>query len=556
MRVRFASLVLGAAVGIGGASWAGSAELPLPAGAREAAAAIDQATLRGHVRFLSDDLLEGRGPASRGDELARAYLASQLEILGLQPGVAGAWQQPFEIVGLTTHAPQRWVFRGPGGEASLRFLDDFIAVTGQQAASASLAGAELVFVGYGIQAPEFGWDDFKGVDLSGKVLVMLNDDPNWDPALFAGIRRLYYGRWSYKYESAARQGAAAAIIIHTTPSAGYPWQVVQTSWTGEQFELPAAGEPRLQVRSWVTEGAAREVVSLGGHKLDELVAAARERTFRPIPLGIQTSLALACDVRRAHTGNVAATLPGSDARLKDEVVVFCAHHDHLGRGRANANGDEIFNGALDNASGVAQVLAVARAFLRLPAAPRRSIMFLFPAGEEQGLIGSAYFAQHPPVAAERFAAVINFDAGNIFGRTRDIALVGKGKSSLDEVADAAAALQGRVVTDEHFPDRGAYYRSDQFSLARVGVPSLYFNTGVDFIGRPPGWGRQRLEAWLGANYHQPSDELTSEWDFAGLIEDTQLAFFAGLLVAQAEALPEWQPGDEFAAAREQALKKQ
>jgi Zn-dependent M28 family amino/carboxypeptidase len=530
--------------------------LVLPAGAESAARVIDRASLAGPVRFLADDLLEGRAPSHRGDALACLYVASEMESLGLQPGApGGAWEQRFPLVGVTTTAPETWTFHAGGHDVGLAFWQDYIAASGVQAPAAAVADAPLVFVGYGIQAPEYGWDDFKGADLKGKVLLMLNNDPDWDPALFAGVRRLYYGRWSYKYESAARAGAAGAIIIHTTPSAGYGWQVVQNSWTGEQFELPAGPEPRLQVRAWTTEGATRRLLAAAGLDLDRLVAQARNRDFRPADLGIRTSIALANTVSHGETANVLGVIPGSDPALKNEVVVFSAHHDHLGIGKPDASGDTIYNGAVDNASGVAQVLAIAKAFMALPERPRRSILFAIVSCEESGLLGSAYYAAHPTFAPEAIAADINFDAGNIFGRTRDVALVGMGKSTLDAVIEAAAALQGRVVTDEPFPDRGAYYRSDQFNFARIGVPGLYFKGGLDYVGREPGWGKKVNEDWLKAHYHQPSDEFSEGWNFDGMVEDTQLGFLAGLSVAQADAMPAWLPGDEFAKLRAPARGK-
>ena len=544
------------AVGIGstaliaGAAFAAPPALKLPAGAETAARVIDKGVLEGAVRFLADDLLEGRAPAHRGDELACRYVASVMESLGLTPGAPGAkWEQRFEIVGITTTDPETWAFRSKGSETALRFWEDFIAASGVQTPEVAISDAELVFVGYGIQAPEYGWDDFKGTDLKGKVLVMMNNDPDWDPNLFAGKRRLYYGRWSYKFESAARQGAVGAIIIHTTPSAGYGWQVVQNSWTGEQFELPAGSEPRVQLRGWTTEDATRRILAIGGFDLDALVTLARSREFRPVPLGIRTSIRFANALRRAETANVLGLIPGRDPVLKDQVVVFSAHHDHFGIGKPNAKGDAIYKGAVDNASGVAQVLAIAKAFMALPERPSRSILFAVVSLEEFGLLGSAYYAANPTFPPERIAADINFDAGNIFGKTRDVAVVGKGKSSLDAVVGAAAAMQGRVIVDETFPERGAYYRSDHLSFARIGVPGLYFRGGLDYIGREPGWGLKVTEEWGVANYHQPSDEWNEGWNFDGMIEDTQLGFFAGLAVADADGMPTWTPGDEFAKLR-------
>ena len=515
---------------------------------------ITRAALAGPIRFLSSDLLEGRGPGTRGDQLARLYLQTRLEGMGYQAAFAnGAWQQPFDIVGIKGQFPKSWSFQGRGQRLDLAWREDYIAVSGVQQESVAIDDAELVFVGYGIQAPEFQWDDFKGANLTGKILVMMNNDPDWDPKLFAGKRRLYYGRWVYKYESAARQGAAGAIIIHTTPSAGYPWQVIQSSWGGEQFALPAVDEPHVRVAAWATEAAVRRLLQSSGYDLDKLVASAHTRDFHPVPLGIRTSITFTNSISSVQTANVGGVLPGSDARLGAQLVVLSAHHDHFGIGEPDASGDRIYHGAVDNASGCAQVLAIAQAFAALPERPRRSVLALFVAGEERGLLGSKYYAEHPSVPAGRIAADINIDGGNIFGRTRDATSIALGKSSLDEIAARVAATQGRVVKGDQFPDRGYYYRSDQFSFARVGVPALFFDDGTDFIGRPPNWGREQIEQWEMKKYHQPSDRLEGSWNFDGMIEDAQLAMLSAWLVAQADAMPSWKPGDEFEAARKRAL---
>jgi len=533
---------------------AGSLSLALAGPAAEAAEVRPEA-LEAAVRFLASDLLEGRAPGSHGDEIARLYLEQELRRLGYRPGAAdGSYQQRFEMVGIDATMPPTWSFRTGERTVELQRSSDFIAASGVQAERSRIDGAELVFVGYGIQAPEYGWDDFKGTDLRGKVLVMLNNDPDWDDGLFAGNRRLYYGRWTYKYESAARQGAVGAILIHTTPSAGYPWKVVQSSWTGEQFELPAKeGEARIQVAAWTTEEATRRVLAAAGQDLDALVAAARSPDFRPVPLGVTTRLELENRLHRIQTANVLGLLPGSDPALKDEVVVYTAHHDHLGIGEPDEHGDRIRNGAVDNATGCAQLLAIAEAFMRLPQAPRRSVLFAFVAAEEQGLLGSAYYAAHPTFPPGRIAANVNLDAGNVFGRTRDVTYIGYGKSSLDAVIERHAREQGRVVRGDHYPDRGFFYRSDQFNFAKIGVPALYIDGGVEFVGKSPEFGQRAQQRYESSCYHQPCDEIGSDWDLAGLAEDTDLAFACGLEVANADAMPTWKPGDEFEAARRAAL---
>lgn len=524
-----------------------------PAVAKAAQANITRETLRAPIRILASDEFEGRGPATRGDALARLYLSTELETLGLKPGgEAGGWEQGFDIVGVKARLPATWDFAAKGGKVSLKLSDDYIAGSGVQTPAASITDAQLVFVGYGIEAPEYQWDDFKGVDVKGKVLVMLNNDPDWDPKLFGGKTRLYYGRWTYKYESAARHGAAGVIIVHTTPSAGYPWQVVQSSWGGTQFELPAENEPRIQLKGWATEDAVRRLLKAGGADLDKLVTQAHDRKFKPVPLDIRTSIDFQNDVSRVRTANVAGLLPGSDPKLRDEVVIYSAHHDHFGIGEPDKTGDRIYNGAEDNASGCAQILAIARAMMALPERPRRSVLFLFVAGEEQGLLGSKYYSLHPTFPAGRIAANINYDGGNFLGRTRDLTQVGAGKSSLDALAKSLVENQGRVLVPDQNPDKGYYYRSDQFSFAKIGVPALYFDEGTDYIGKPAGWGKQQHDEWTEHIYHQPSDQLNDSWNFDGMIEDATIGFEAGWLVAQADQMPAWNPGDEFEAARRKA----
>ena len=521
----------------------------------EAASVIDEAALRGHIRFLADDLLEGRGPGSRGDGITQLYLSTQFQSLGLLPAAAdGGWLQPVPLVGVKTEAPPEVTFRRGDETVSLRSVDDFMSNIGSPKTEASIEDAELVFVGYGIQAPEYEWDDFKDVDLRGKILVMMNNDPANDPDLFEGSRRLYYGRWDYKYENAAKQGAAGAIIIHTTPSAGYPWQVIQTSWSGEEFELRDTGGPRMQLKAWTTEDGARKIVSLAGKDLDRLRDAAESRDFRPVSLGVSLSIELKASVRNQDTANVLAMLPGSDPDLRDQYLVYMAHHDHLGMSaERDANGDNIYNGAIDNASGSAALLAMATAYARLDPRPARSVMFAAVSAEEQGLLGSKFFAHDPPVPAGKLAAVINMDGTNIIGRTHDVNVIGMGKSSLDEHVKAVAKTQSRIVTADHFPDRGYYYRSDQFSLAKIGVPGIYLHSGINVIGKPDGWGKERLDEWVEKIYHQPGDEYREDWDLSGALEDTRLLFQVGRRIADEPEMPTWTPGDEFEAARKRAL---
>ncbi len=529
--------------------------LSLPPGIENAAEVITEDLLCNHVTILGGDGMEGRLPGSEGDRRARQYLAEQMHRIGLKPAFEnGSWEQALTLVGITSHMPERWQFHAEGDTSlSLSFGDDWVGGAGRQEPQTMIEDASLVFVGYGIEAPEEDWNDFKDADLSGKILLMLNDDPDWDESLFGGDRKLWYGRWDYKYLSAARQGAAGAIIIHTTPSAGYPWTVVYTGWTGEQFELVAGDEPRLGVRSWVTEGSARKLVEMSGHSLDQLIESARSRDFEPVELGITTSISFQSDLRQTETANVGGILPGSDPDFADEFVVFSAHHDHFGIGEPDETGDRIYNGALDNGVAMASSLAVAEAFAALPTMTRRSALFLFVAAEEQGLLGSAYFARSGAFHPGKFAANINFEMGNVWGKTRDVTIYGMGKSNLDDIVRSAAEMQGRVVTGETDVKAGWFYRSDHFSFARVGIPATWFKSGADFIGRPAGWGEATYASWIENRYHKPSDEVTPEWVYDGLAEDARLAFSVGTSAAERDQMAQWYPGDEFEATRQQAL---
>jgi Zn-dependent M28 family amino/carboxypeptidase len=566
--VRFWGLVVAVALGAGCApseppessapvveSRAGDApESPFTPHAERAAAGITTDALLTHVLALSGDDFEGRGPASEGDRKTQQYLSQQLELAGYRPAaIDGTWLQPFDIVGIEPVVPDNWTF--VSGDETLEFAswDDFVAASGAQTERAAIDDAEIVFVGYGIEAPEYDWNDFKGRDLAGKVLLMLNNDPEWDPALFEGETRLCYGRWDYKYESAVRQGAVGAIIIHTTPSAGYPWQVVQTSWTGKYFKLPATGEAFLQIEAWVTEEAAAQLVAMAGKDLATLVESARSRDFAPVPLGVTTSLALDLAIEKTQTANVLGILPGSDPELADEAVILTAHHDHLGVGVPDDAGDSVYNGARDNALGVSTVLNIARAYAQLPEPPRRSMLVAFVGAEEQGLLGSQYYAQNPTVAPGRIAANMNYDGGNIWGRAPDVTYIGYGKSSLGSVTEFVAARQGRGVVPDQYPDRGHYYRSDQFNFAKIGVPATYFGKPLEFTGRPPEWGREQIEAYENIRYHQPSDEYHDGWNLEGEVDDARLGFWVGLIVANADDMPTWTPGDEFEPARLDAI---
>jgi Zn-dependent M28 family amino/carboxypeptidase len=522
---------------------------------KTAADTITAAEMRAHIRFLASDLLEGRGPATRGDALAEAYIASQMEGMGLEPvGPDGTYLQAFDVVGTLSHPPATLRVSGPQGSKDLAYYEDYMGVAGDQQPRTKIDGAEIVFVGYGIVAPEFAWDDYKGADLKGKVLLMMNDNPEEFGRPGEKKTRLAYGRWDYKYASAAKQGALGAIIIHTTPSAGYPWQVVQGSWSGENFALPPSGQPLLKLLAWATEPSCQALAKLGGQDLDALRAQAGKRDFKPVPLGVTLGIDFASEIQTKRTANVLGLLRGSDPLLSKEAVLYTAHHDHLGmRPQTKPGEDTIYNGALDNASGVASMLSIARAFKRLKTPPKRSILFAAVAAEEQGLLGSQYLAAHPPFPPGRIAADINIDGINIWGRTHDVVMVGLNKSSLDNYIRAIAQMQGRVLNGDPEPDKGYFYRSDQVSFARIGVPAAFFDAGIETIGKPPGWGKAARDKFEETDYHQPSDELRPGWDFGGAVEDAQLCFFLGAKVAASERLPAWRIGDEFEAARKKAL---
>ncbi|MEM8734771.1 MAG: M20/M25/M40 family metallo-hydrolase [Planctomycetota bacterium] len=523
--------------------------------AEAAAGQIRDAVFRSHIRFLADDLLEGRGPGTRGDALAQLYIQTQLEALGVAPGAGqGEWTQDVPLVGVSTSPPSSVEFRGGGRKVVLNHHDDMMLVGGKPISETISVTGDMVFVGYGIQAPEYDWDDFKGMDMTGKILVIMNNDPEARPELFGGRKRLYYGRWDYKYAKAAEVGAAGALIIHTTRSAGYPFQVVQTSWAGEEFSLASDQETRTDFNGWLTEEATKRVLSLTGRDLDQLRASAQSKDFQPVDLGVNTTVSLTSLARQKQTRNVLGVLPGSDPKLKDEYVVFTAHHDHIGlAAERDENGDNIYNGAIDNASGTAALLTIAEAFTKLSERPKRSILFAFVGAEEQGLLGSKHLAQNPPFPAGFMSAVLNIDGINFLGRTHDLSIVGSGKSDLDSLVKSVAAWQSRTVVPDPNPDKGYYYRSDQFSLAQVGVPGVYLDSGMNFVGRPDGWGKQIFDDWIEKTYHQPSDEYDDSWNLEGAIEDAQLLMHIAIEVANQSEMASWIPGDEFELARKRAL---
>ena len=520
--------------------------------------ALNEAAIRAHIKFLSDDLLEGRGTGARGGELAANYIAAQMEALGLKgAGANGSFFQPVSLVGVKADPNTKLTISGRNDKESFKFADDYVAFTGAQTDEVDV-DAEMVFVGYGIDAPEQRWNDYKGqpADYRGKLLVMLVNDPpatTDEPNLFGGKALTYYGRWTYKYEEAARRGAIGVILLHTDQSAGYPWSVVRTSNGAWRFDIARTSNdtPFLKIRSWVTDETAGKIMKLAGHNLDDLRAKAASRDFQPVALNLKGKINLKSEVKRVQAPNVVGTLPGRDPKLRDEYVVYSAHWDHLGVGAPNKNGDTIYNGALDNATGVACVLGIAEALTKLPPGqrPRRSSLFLFPTAEEQGLIGADWYSKHPLVPLEKTAANVNLDSMNVLGPTHNFIPLGAERSSLKAVVEAVARERGMQVSPDARPEQGSFYRSDHFPFARVGVPSISLKEGNDYVGRSKEWGEEQFKAYNTANYHQPSDEYRDSWDFRGMLQEAEIAMAIGRRIADMEQMPRFNPDDEFAKAQ-------
>jgi Zn-dependent M28 family amino/carboxypeptidase len=526
---------------------------------KSGSSAINEATLKAHIRFLADDMLEGRGTGARGGELAAKYIAAQLEAVGAKgAGENGSFFQPVSLVGVKADPGTVLTVSGPSGSESFKFADDFVAFTGAQTESVDV-DADLVFVGYGIKAPEQKWNDYKGpdTDYRGKILVMLVNDPpatTAEPNIFGGKALTYYGRWTYKYEEAARRGAVGAILLHTDQSAGYPWSVVRTSNGSWRFDIArTAGDttPFLQVRSWITDDAAHRMMKLAGQDIDALRAKAATRDFQPVKLGLKAKLNLKSEVKRVAAPNVVGVIEGSDPQLKNEYVVYSAHWDHLGVGAPNKEGDTIYNGAQDNASGVAVVLAIAETIAQMPAAqrPKRSSLFLFPTAEEQGLLGAEWYANHPVVPLDKTAANVNLDSMNVLGPTKDFIPLGAERSSLKAVVEAVAREMNLRVSPDARPEQGSFFRSDHFPFAKVGVPSISLKEGSDYVGHTKEWGEEQFRAYNTAHYHQPSDEMRDTWDFRAMIQEGEIALAIGRMISDMPEKPRFNPGDEFAKTR-------
>ncbi len=523
--------------------------------AEQAAMKIEENVLRAHIKFLSDDLLEGRGPGARGGMLAAKYIAAQFEALGLEPAADRSYFQLVQMIGSRPDPSNRLVVKSGAGASEFRFADEFVGGTDLEQTEV-LVNGDIVFVGYGINAPEANWDDYKGVDVRGKILLMMVNDPPataTEPNLFGGKALTYYGRWTYKYEEAARRGAAGAILIHTNESAGYGWSVVRNSWGAERFGLiPDANTPGLKLKSWATEDTARKIAQAGGFNLDQLRQQAVSRGFKPVALNAKVDMTLRAQVQRLTSPNVAAIYRGNDPTLKNEYIVYSAHWDHLGI-RPDQPGDNIYNGAVDNATGIAGILAIAKSFGALGIKPKRSILFIATTAEEQGLLGAEYYARNPLVPLKDTVANINIDSMNVLGQTTDTTPLGADRSSLGKVIEEVAKESNLTISPDAHPEQGSFYRSDHFPFAKAGVPAVNFEPGSKFVGHSEKWGEEQFAEYNEHRYHQPSDEYSLNWDFTGMTQQGRLAFLIGLRVANANETPQWNKGDEFERARLKAL---
>jgi Zn-dependent M28 family amino/carboxypeptidase len=544
--------VLLAAAGLAAAQKAAKKEpvsVRLPGAAFAAMQTINPDHIRWHVRYLSHDLLEGRGTGQRGGDIAAEYIATQFAEYGLKPaGDSGTFLQKVPLVGITTQPETQFALLPKQGKAmNLKPLDEYVAFDQTQQAQSEV-DAEIVYVGYGIEAPEYNWDDYKDVDVRGKVLLMLvNEPPSDDPKFFKGKALTYYGRWMYKYEEALRKGAVGVILVHKEDMASYPWEVVRNSNSGEKSFLKVEG-PALKVASWVQLEVARKLAAASGMDLEKMMADARTREFHPVSLGAKLKARMVSKVRNFESNNVLAELPGSNRKMKDEAVLYTAHYDHLGI-RPEMAGDNIYNGAADNATGCGILLEVARAYGVAREHPGRSIIFAAVTAEEQGLLGSEYLGKHPPVAAGKIALDLNYDDVKPLGAAEEVEVSGAERTTFYPWVQATAKEFRLAIRPDARPEAGHYYRSDHFSLARVGVPSFSVNEGMKFKGHDEAWGLAQDKEYTEKHYHQPSDEYHPEMDFTGDAAMARFGFALGWEAASFTKLIGWQKGDEFEAAR-------
>jgi len=513
---------------------------------------IDPEHIRAHVKFLADDLLEGRGTGQRGGDIAAAYIAAQFALYGLRPaGDGGGYLQQVPLVGVSTQTETTFsIVPERDGTITLRQGEDYVA-NDQSQQPVSDIDAPMVFVGYGIEAPEYKWDDYKGIDLHGKALLMLvNEPPSDDPNFFAGKVLTYYGRWAYKYEQALRRGAVAAILIHKTDMASYGWEVVRNSWSGENSYLQTPS-PKLKAAGWVSLATAQKIAATSGQDLDRWLVQANSRDFQPIPLPLTLKAHMVSKVRSFSSSNVLAMLPGSDPKLRNEAVLYTAHYDHLGI-RPDMPGDRIYNGAMDNGTGCGILLELARAYGSVTLRPKRSILFAAVTAEEQGLLGSEYLGRHSPIPTSKLALDLNYDNLLALGTAEDVEVLGSERTSFYPIVEVTARQFELQIRPDPHPESGHYYRSDHFSLARVGVPAFSIKEGDKFKGHTADWGAQQNLEYEQKRYHQPGDKYRSEMDFSGDAVMARFGFALGWKAASLPEMPAWRPGDEFEAARKKS----
>ncbi|HEV8418938.1 MAG TPA: M28 family peptidase [Candidatus Udaeobacter sp.] len=525
--------------------------------------AITPDGLLAHIKVLASDEFEGRAPGSKGEELSVKYITDQLKKIGLKPGNPdGTYTQEVPLAGIKSEPRMSFVIGDK--TMDLKNQDDFVASSARLQPEIKIEKSDLVFVGYGVVAPEYGWNDYKNVDVKGKTLLMLIGDPpvpdpkdpsKLDDKMFKGKAMTYYGRWTYKYEIAAQKGAAAAIIIHETEPAAYPWQVVKSSWSKENFELdnPNKNMDAVSARSWITLDVAKKLFADSGQDFDALKKSAITRDFRPVVLNAKANIEIKQQVRSFKSHNVIGKLEGSDPKLNGEYVIYSAHWDHLGR-HPELQGDQIFNGAIDNASGVASVIELAAAFTKVNPPPKRSLLFMATTAEEAGLLGAKYYAEHPLYPLEKTLADINLDTMNVWGKARDVEDLSLGFSTLDDLLAAVAKPQGRSVIPNSRPDKGMIYRADNFEFSKAGLPSLYIGKGEHLLSRPE-TAPLRSDEFDSTDYHQVTDDVRPDWDLSGAVQDVQLLFEVGYEVANGQKFPEWKPGSEFKAKRDSMLRK-
>src|SRR5437762_2221813 len=526
--------------------------------------AITPDGLLAHIKVLASDEFEGRAPGTKGEELSVKYIADQFKKIGLKPGNPdGTYTQEVPLAGIKSEP--RMSFSVGDKTMDLKYPDDFVASSARLQSEIKIDKADVIFVGYGVGASEYGWDDYKDVDVRGKTLLMLIGDPpvpdpknpsKLDDKMFKGRAMTYYGRWTYKYEIAAKKGAAAAIIIHETEPAAYPWQVVRSSWSKENFELdnPNKNMGAVSARSWITLDVAKKLFTDCGQDFDAVKKSAVKTDFRPEALKAKANIQIKQQIRAFKSHNVIGKMEGNDPKLRDEYVIYTAHWDHLGR-HPELQDDQIFNGAIDNASGVASIIQIGSAFEKLNPPPKRSVLFMATTAEEAGLLGAKYYAEHPLYPLEKTLADINIDTVNPWGKTRDIEDLSNNNSTLDDLLAAAAKRNGREMNANSQPEKGSFYRANHFEFFKRGVPSFYTGSGKDFIGKPPDFGQKKKDDFTAHHYHQVSDEVDPNWDLSGAVQDVDLLFEVGYQVANGDKFPEWKPGTEFKAKRDEMMKK-